>query len=878
MKKKFNVTGMTCAACEAHVTKAVQKLDGVKDANVSLLTNSMVVEFDENKVLEDDIVKAVVDAGYGAELVGFEKVSGKSKKVDDLAMDFENLKRSQIEENKKMKTRLIWSFVFLIPLFYIAMAPMIGLPTFWFFEGENNIMLLAVVELILSTPVLILNRKFFISGFKALTKKSANMDTLVAVGSGASYLYGVVVVVMLSFAVGHQNYELMHSLMHSLYFESAATILTLVTLGKYLEAKSKMKTTSALSELIDLSPKTANVIRDGKEIKIETSEILIGDVVVVRAGDTIPVDGKVVSGEAILDQSAITGESLPVERTEGDKVISASVCKNGMIKILAERVGKNTTLSEIIKLVGEAGSSKAPIARVADKVSGIFAFVVMGISLVTFIIWLCCGSSFANALTSAVSVLVISCPCALGLATPVAIMVGMGKSAKLGVLFRSAEALEKMHKSDTIVFDKTGTITLGELAVSDVFAVDGEEEKSILTKIASLEKNSNHPLAVAVVKYADENGVEILKTNEYKDVIGKGVCAKIDNEKFYAGNLVYVKEILKLKPKELNRFEELLQGFQSQGKTAILLFSEKKVLGVVALADNIRPTSKAVIEKLKNLGLKVVMLTGDNSVTAKAIQKELGIEEVISDVLPDEKANVILKLQSQGKIVIMVGDGINDSPALATSDVGVSLSSGTDIASLSSDAILMNNSLDGVVTAIELSKSVMRNIKENLFWAFFYNIIGIPLAAGVLYPTFGILMSPMIAALAMSLSSVCVCLNALRLKFFKPKFKVFNEKKLEADGNVENGILSQKIVKNINENSNINIEGGVMKKIIKIEGMMCAHCTGHVKDALENVEGVESADVSLDEKQAVVTLSKDVENATLEQVVIDAGYTVTEIN
>lgn len=874
MKSKFSVTGMTCAACQAHVTKAVQKLDGVSDVNVSLLTNSMIVEFDDSKVNTSEIVKSVEEAGYGAEPLDRRSggKQGEGKNISNLASEFENIKASQVEENKKMRSRLIWSFVFLIPLFYISMAPMIGLPTFWFFVGGENVMLLAVVELILSTPVLILNRKFFISGFKAMFKKSANMDTLVAVGSGASYLYGLVVVIILAFAVGHQNIELTHKFMHSLYFESAATILTLVTLGKFLEARSKMKTTSALSELIDLSPKTANVIRNGKEIKVETDEIVIGDVVVVRAGDTVPVDGKIIEGLATLDQSAITGESLPVELKENDKVISASICKNGMIKILAEKVGEDTTLSGIIKLVGEAGNSKAPIARIADKISGIFAFVVMGIALVTFIVWLCCGASFGFALTSAVAVLVISCPCALGLATPVAIMVGTGKSAKLGVLFRSAEALEKLHKTDTIVFDKTGTITTGELAVTDIISTSDDKDEEILTKIASLESQSNHPLAKAIMKKASETELKILKVTAYKDEIGKGVSGKIKGESFYAGNLSFAKEVLKLKnSKEL---EDRLSQFQKQGKTAILLFSENEVLGIVALADTIRPTSKMVIENIKAMGLKTIMLTGDNHSTAVTIQNELGIEEVISDVLPDEKDGVIKKLQSEGRKIVMVGDGINDSPALARADVGMALGSGTDIASLSADAILMNNSLDGVITAIELSKSVMRNIKENLFWAFIYNAIGIPLAAGVLYPFLGIQLSPMLAALAMSLSSICVVFNALRLKLFKPKFKTAkNNKKEKENKKIDIAKCEDKCI----VNKKIGGES-VMEKVIKIEGMMCGHCTDHVKKALEAIDGVKSVEVSLEEKQAVVSLSANVEDIALENAVTEAGYTVTSVS
>ncbi len=863
-EKKFNVTGMTCSACERNVERVVKKLDGVKDVSVNLLSSNMKVEYDESKLSPENIACAVESIGYGATLSGQAKtqntqsISESEKNGNSIVgSDIKQFQSEKRQAVRLMRTRVVVSIILLIPLLYIAMGPMIGLPTFWFFEGAENAVVFALAQLVLSSIIIVINKKFFISGFKALIHRAPNMDSLVMLGSGASFIYGLVVTFLMAFYLGQANLEKVHSLMHTLYFESSATILALVSLGKYFESKAKLKTSSALEKLLNLSPKTANVIRDGKEVSIATESIMVGDIVVIRTGDTVPVDGVLVSGEGLLNQSAVTGESVPVKKAAGENVISASICENGAFQFKATKVGSDTTLAEIIRLVDEAGSSKAPIARIADKVSGVFVPVVMAISLLTFMIWLIAGKDFGFALTCAVSVLVISCPCALGLATPVAIMVATGKSAQFGVLPKSAESLEILHKVTTVVFDKTGTVTVGMPVVTDTVVVkEGLKEGQLLHDLAILEQNSNHPLALAVTKIANIKS-EKHEIKGYTEVSGRGITAKIDGTNYLAGNIDFAidKKLLKEKDKEF--VTQKMQEFQAQQKTAILFFKGSEIQGIVAIADKIKEGSVETIKKLQDMGIKVVMLTGDNKMTAEAIAKELGISDMISDVLPSQKQQVIKDLQESGEIVAMVGDGINDSPALTLADVGIAVSTGTDIAAQSSDVILTGGSLNALENAIELSKATMRNIKMNLFWAFFYNALGIPIAAGVLYPLAGFGMSPMLASLAMSLSSVCVVLNALRLNFFKPKQKIAKMKH--------------------NKYKNNKKKEKTMKKTISIEGMMCGHCVAHVEKALGKLEGVKSVSVSLEDKNAVVEFTKNIEDKAIISAVENEGYKVTEI-
>lgn len=837
-KVKFSVTGMTCAACQANVTKAVSRLDGVKKVDVNLLNGTMTAEFDESVVSEESIVSAVEEIGYGA------SVFGNRKNESTLKNQWEAKRTLAENEQKQMKIRLIFSFLLLLPLMYIAMGGMMGLPLPSFFESPLTS---AFSQLLITVPVLIINKKFFVSGFKALSKKAPNMDSLVAIGSGASLIYGIFAIYRMIYGMENGNHQVVHQYAHSLYFESSAMILTLVTVGKYLESRSKAKTSHTLEKLIDLAPKTATVERNGREFVIETSQIMVNDIIVIRPGEQIPVDGIIISGNGFVDQAAITGESVPVEKQADDSVISATINRNGSFKFKATKVGEDTTLSQIIRMVEDAGNSKAPIARLADKISGIFVPVVMAIAVITAAVWLIAGKDFEFALNCAVSVLVISCPCALGLATPVAIMVGTGKAAELGILVKSAESLEKLHSVDTVVLDKTGTVTSGEPTVCDIAVINKSfSENEFLTFAASAESKSEHPLAKAVVTYAKEKGIALYETKSFEAIPGKGLRAEIENEIYFAGNL---------KLFETNGIvidyetQKLVQSFAAQGKTPLVFAKNGKIDGIIAVADVIRDNCRDAITKLHKMGIETVLLTGDNALTAQAIGKEAGIEEIISDVLPDGKDDCIKNLQSKGRKVAMVGDGINDAPALTRADVGIAIGACTDIAVESADIVLMKSDLADVVTAIKLSKSVMKNIRMNLFWAFFYNVLGIPLAAGAFYPVSGILLSPMIGSLAMSCSSLCVVANALRLRLFKAG------KQTEIAEKTEKG-----------ENK--------MKKVIKIEGMMCPHCQAHVEKALSAVEGVESVEVNLEEKSATVTLKADVSNETLTSTVTEAGYDV----
>lgn len=847
-KSKFKITGMTCAACQANVTKCALKLDGTKNADVNLLNGYMVVEYDEEKLTEQDFITAVNDIGYGAALYG------ESNKKSSLSSEWEERKKDEAEKEKAMKNRLISSAVFLVVLMYISMGHMMGLPLPSFLSGTENALVNAIIQMLLTVPVMIINRKFFVSGFKGLIKRAANMDTLVALGSSASFIYGVFAVLMMSYAAPRGDMQTLSHYVHELYFESSAMILTLVTVGKFLEARSKGKTGDALGKLVSLSPKTANVIRNGKEITVEADSVVVGDELIIRPGERIAVDGVVTHGEGYVDQSAVTGESLPVEKSVGDSVISATLNKNGTFRMTASKVGENTTLSQIIRLVDEAGSSKAPIARLADKVSGIFVPIVMAIALVTFIIWMITGGEIESALSFAVTVLVISCPCALGLATPVAIMAGTGKAAENGILIKSAAALETLGNVNKIVLDKTGTVTSGQMSVSDIETVDKAlSETEFLKLAAALEKGSEHPLADAVRKKAEDLKLTLPEAEEFTAYEGKGISAIINGEKYIAGNIRFLKE----NNIEFCDLQDKIDTFSSQGKTPLLFVKGSKVIGIIAVSDTIREDSVKAIEAFKKLGKRTVMLTGDNQAAASYIASQAGVDEVLAELLPADKEKHIRLMQEKGEKIAFIGDGINDAPALTRADVGIAIGAGTDIAIDSADVVLIKSSLLDAAKAVELSRSVMRNIKINLFWAFFYNALGIPLAAGVFFPAFGLKLSPMIGSAAMSLSSLCVVTNALRLRFFKSKFIT--------DGN--NKTTDSEVIPEAEKKGN-----DTMEKTFKVEGMMCPRCEAHVVKALTAVDGVENAVASHEKNTATVTLSKDVADDVLIKAIIDEGY------
>lgn len=861
--EKFNVSGMTCAACQANVERCVRKLDGTNDVNVSLLANQMTVSYDENKLQECDIIHAVEAIGYGAEST--EKDGQRNETGGSFKKEWETRKERANRSTNNMKTRLIRSVIILIPLMYVAMGHMLPLPMPPFLSGTENALISALVQLLLTIPVLFLNRAFFTRGFKALIKRAPNMDSLVAIGSAASFIYGLFAMFKMAYGSGHGEMQVVHEYAHALYFESAAMILTLVTVGKYLEAKSKSKTSDALGKLVDLTPKTATVLVNGKEKRIPAEAIKAGDTVVIRPGEVIPVDGTVLQGNGFVDQAAITGESIPVEKNPGDEVISATINKNGCFRFTASKVGNDTTLAQIIRLVDEAGNSKAPIARLADRVSAVFVPIVMGIALITAIIWLIAGQSFEFALSNAISVLVISCPCALGLATPVAIMVGTGKAAEYGILIKSAQSLETLHSADTIVLDKTGTITSGTPSVTDVELLDSRMDRAaFLSLAASAEALSEHPLAGAVTQYAREQHITWQEAKEFEAIAGRGIRAILPQGEVLAGNTALFQE----KGVNCEPAQSSVERFSKDGKTPLLFALNGKIQGVIAVADTVKESSANAIERFKKMGLHVIMLTGDNRQTAKAIQEKLQIEEAIADVLPTEKEAQIRRLQDQGRKVIMVGDGINDAPALMRADIGMAIGAGTDIAIDSADVVLMKNSLEDAATAIELSKAVIRNIKMNLFWAFFYNILGIPLAAGALFPAFGLRLSPMIGSAAMSLSSVCVVTNALRLRFFKDKNKVVQT--ADQPSADKNNRFVEQTKQTTQQKGNEK-----MKKILTVEGMMCNHCKMHVENALKGVDGVEDAQVNLEQKTAEVTLVKDVADDVLSAAVKEAGYEVT---
>ena len=883
MKERFDVTGMTCSACSSHVEKSVGKLTGVENVSVNLLTNSMQVEFDENKLDTAGIIKAVEDAGYGAEVKDGHAKSG--TKTSGQSDSQENRGLSAVEQNvKNMKKRLIVSLIFWIPLMYVSMGHMIyqwlniPMPPFTmnFLHGNENAITYAFTQFLLLLPILIANHKYFKNGFKTLWHRSPNMDSLIAIGAGAAILYGIFAIYRIGYAMGHGDMAVVHQYAHDLYFESAGTILTLITIGKYLETKSKGKTSEAITKLLNLAPKTVTAVRDGVEQVVDATDVEKGEIFLVKPGESVAVDGIVLEGKSSFDESAITGESIPVPKQEGDTIVSASINKSGLIRAKATKVGEDTTIAQIIRLVEEASSSKAPIAKMADKIAGVFVPAVITIALITGVIWLISGATFEFAMSTAIAVLVISCPCALGLATPVAIMVGIGKGAENGILIKSGDALETAHQIDTVVLDKTGTITQGKPVVTDIICAAGKNaDKTQLLQIAgSLEKGSEHPLAEAIVNYCVTNNISLEKVTDFNALFGKGIEGTVSGTHYYAGNEKMMEEKgISLSTEQKNQ----IQALAKQGRTPLLFADEKQFLGIVAVADVVKPTSKEAVQKFRDYGIHVIMLTGDNEVTAQAIKEQVGIDEVIAGVLPTQKEEKISALKQAGHKVAMIGDGVNDAPALASADVGIAIGAGTDVAIESADIVLMKNDLLDAVGAVKLSKAVIRNIKENLFWAFFYNSIGIPLAAGVLYPLFQIKLNPMFGAAAMSLSSVCVVSNALRLRWVKlhDAKKTQSEPYQDVAASTIADINQHNALDNNIKSTNNDKGESTMTTTISIEGMMCAHCQAHVEKALKEVAGVTEVTVSLENKNAVVTGDASVE--ALKQAVVDAGYEVTDV-
>lgn len=824
---------MSCASCVARVEKAVNKVDGVTSCSVNLLTNSMSVDGD---VKSSDVISAVEKAGYGASLKGN---SSKENKTND-----EPLKDT---ETPKLKKRLFSSLVFLLLLMYISMGHMM-----WGFPLPsilaNNHIAMGLIQLLLTGIIMVINQKFFVSGFKALIHRSPNMDTLVALGAGASFIYSVYALFAMTNAQVNNDMSLVMKYMDEFYFESAGMILTLITLGKMLESYSKGKTTNAIKGLMNLAPKKATILVDNVEKVVPIEEVKIGDIFVVKPGENIPVDGVVIEGESAVNESALTGESIPVDKTVGDNVSGATVNQSGFIKCKATKVGEDTTLSQIIKMVSDASATKAPIAKVADKVSGVFVPIVISIAVVTIIVWLLCGATFGNALVRGISVLVISCPCALGLATPVAIMVGNGVGAKNGILFKNATSLETTGKVSYVLLDKTGTITNGTPVVTDIIPSENYTENDLLSYASSLESKSEHPLAKAVVQKAIDSNIKTLDTTDFKSLTGNGVSAKINGKTIVGGSVKHISSIANIDENIIKQAYDLA----TKGKTPLLFVMDNQLLGIIAVADVVKSDSPKAIKELQNMGIKVVMVTGDNEKTAQAIAKESGVDEVIAGVLPDGKEKVVAQYKEKG-MVAMVGDGINDAPALTRADIGIAIGAGTDVAIDSADIVLMKSKLTDVSGAIRLSRGTLRNIHENLFWAFIYNVIGIPLAAGVWIPIFGWTLSPMFGAAAMSLSSFCVVTNALRLNFL----------------NIRSSKRDRKIKNKTNKK-----EKNTMTTTLKINGMMCPHCEATVKTALESIDGVTSAEVSHESGTAVVTLSKEVNEDVLKKAVVDKGYTV----
>ena len=857
--QQFIVTGMSCAACSARVEKAVSKVEGVTSCSVSLLTNSMGVE---GTAADQDIIQAVEAAGYGASVKGETSAySGASS----MAEEEEMLKD---HDTPVLKRRLLASLGFLIVLMYFSMGHMMwGWPLPAFFE--NNHIAMGLIQLLLTGIVMVINQKFFISGFTSLLHRAPNMDTLVALGSTAAFGYSTYALFAMTDAQVKGDMEMVMHYMHEFYFESAAMILTLITVGKMLEARSKGKTTDALKGLMKLAPKTAVIERKGQEVTVPIEQVKKGDIFIVRPGENVPVDGVIIEGSSALNEAALTGESIPVDKKAGDAVSAATLNQSGFIRCEATRVGQDTTLSQIIQMVSDAAATKAPIAKIADKVSGVFVPAVITIAVLTMIVWLLAGESVGFALARGISVLVISCPCALGLATPVAIMVGNGMGARNGILFKTAVSLEETGKIQIVALDKTGTITNGEPVVTDMVPADGVTKEALIDLAASLEKRSEHPLAKAILKYADEQKMSLEEVSEFEALPGNGLTALRNGRKLAGGNYTFIKTQTVVPEKFVKQSEQLAE----QGKTPMFFTEDGKLAGIIAVADTMKEDSRQAVGELQNMGIRVVMLTGDNERTARAIGAQAGVDDVIAGVLPEGKESVIRKLQKYGKVA-MVGDGINDAPALTRADMGIAIGAGTDVAIDAADVVLMKSRLSDVSAAVRLSRATLRNIHENLFWAFFYNVIGIPLAAGVWIPVFGWTLNPMFGAAAMSLSSFCVVTNALRLNLFN-MHDTKRDKKLKNQVIIEEAVDNSKQDNNNNQN---NKEMQTMKKTMKIEGMMCGHCEATVKKALEGLEGVASAEVSHEAGTAVVELSADVADDILKKTVEDRDYKVTAIN
>ena len=853
--EQYSVTGMSCAACSSRVEKAVSKVPGVTSCSVSLLTNSMGVE---GTATSDAIISAVEAAGYHAEKkgTGTKGNQGSAAKDDALLKD---------TETPKLKKRLFASVGFLLVLMYFSMGHMMwNWPLPSFFAGNHVAM--GLLQLLLTVIIMVINQKFFISGFRGLLNKSPNMDTLVALGSGASFLYSVYALFAMTDAQVKGDMAAVMAYMHEFYFESAAMILTLITVGKMLEARSKGKTTDALKSLMKLAPKTAVLLQDGQEVTVSIEEVQAGDIFVVRPGENIPVDGIVLEGNSAVNEAALTGESIPVDKAEGDKVSAATVNQSGFIKCRATRVGEDTTLSQIIQMVSDAAATKAPIAKIADKVSGVFVPAVITIAVITFIVWMLAGQTFGYALARAISVLVISCPCALGLATPVAIMVGNGMGAKHGIMFKTAVSLEETGKMQIVALDKTGTITSGEPKVTDIIPAEGVSEEELLQMAFALEKKSEHPLAKAILLEAERQKVRAEEVSDFQALPGNGLTASLHGSRLFGGNMKFISEICKISEKQKRQVEALAED----GKTPLFFAKEDRLLGVIAVADVIKEESARAVKELQNMGIRVVMLTGDNERTARAIGRQAGVDEVIAGVLPEGKESVIRSLKEKGKVA-MVGDGINDAPALTRADMGIAIGAGTDIAIDAADVVLMKSKLDDVPAAIRLSRATLRNIHENLFWAFIYNIIGIPLAAGIWIPVFGWQLNPMFGAAAMSLSSFCVVTNALRLNFFG----MYDAKK---DKKIKNQVTLQTVnAKSQMQNKSMEKENHAMEKTMEIKGMMCGHCEATVKKALEALPQVEEAIVSHEKGTAVVKLNAEIADETLKKTVEDKDYQVVSV-
>ncbi len=851
--RQFNITGMSCAACSSRVEKAVSALENVDNVSVNLLTNSMIVEGEEDT---KNIIEAVEKAGYGAT----EKNKREKANSQNDGLEMEDALKDR--ETPLLKKRFIISLCFLLPLMYVSMGNMMW---GWYLPERiaTNYIGLGIFQFVITTIIMIINQKFFINGFGALAHKSPNMDTLVALGATASFGYSLWALFAMSDGYSQGNVEYAKHYSHEFYFESAAMILTLITMGKMLEARAKGKTTNAIKGLMKLAPKVATVVADGEEKIVNVQEVQIGDLFVVKPGESIPVDGEIIEGYTAVDESALSGESIPVDKNVGDFVSAATINQSGFIKCRAVRVGEDTTLSQIIQMVSDAAATKAPIAKIADKVSGVFVPVVITIAIITFILWMLTGQAVGFSLGRAIAVLVISCPCALGLATPVAIMVGNGMGAKHGILFKTAVSLEETGKTQIVALDKTGTITVGKPKVTDVYSCNGISEAELLKMAYLLETKSEHPLAYAIVSYYEETNEKTVKENEFISdfsvVPGNGLMGKYKEDKLYGGNEKFIGKYVSLLKSEKDKIEE----YSAQGKTPLIFAKNDKLLGIIAVADIIKEDSIEGIKQLKNMGIHVVMLTGDNQRTAEYIGKQVGVDRVIAGVLPEGKEAVVRALKETGNKVAMVGDGINDAPALTRADIGVAIGAGTDIAIDAADVVLMKNSIVDVAKAIRLSREVLKNIKENLFWAFIYNVIGIPLAAGVWYPVFGWLLNPMFGAAAMSLSSFCVVTNALRLNLLK----------LNSD-------KKDKMIKlnNVEELENYSENGGKeMTKTMKIQGMMCGHCSGRVKKVLEELDGVKEAVVSHEEGTAIITFEQELDNEILKSTVEEQGYTVVDI-